>query len=394
MNQRCLPRLILALAAAGCSQTTADRNTTARVDTLPGGRVQVANTGVSAWTPATAWRLEEDLRLGTAGDEGPEAERFARIRSVVSDSRGMIYVLDATSQEIRVFHPTGAFSHTIGGQGRGPGELAGAFEMTMGPGDTLWVADQMAGRYSAFGPDGTFLRSHRQRIVSYNISGTMLTDGSYVAWGVALPEGIARVVLQPVRFAPGFVHPDSLPPLEFIQELLPDGQRPQPFLSGMVTGAVDRGGNIWFVHTREYRIFRRSLEGDTTLVFTLPAEAAPVGDTDRDNLRRVGFRMPPQLLTEYLDALPETRPIVHRILPDGAGHIFVIADVAGVPAGSIVDVFGKSGEYLGRMTLPTPVSLFPPPLVAHATPEHLYLVVRDELDVPYVSRLRIVRGGE
>ena len=266
--------------------------------------------------------------------------------------------------------------------------------MAMGPGDTLWVAEQGAGRYSAFAPDGIYLGSYPQRIDTVPISGAVLTDGSHVSWRVFLPDGIAHVVLQPVRFAPGFVRPDSLPPLEFIQELLPDGRRAQPFLSGGIAGSVDRDGGIWFAHTREYRVFRRSLEGDTTLVFTLPAEAAPVVEADRENLRQTFSRMPPEALTEYLDALSETRPIVHRILPDGAGHLYVLADVAGVPAGSIVDVFRESGEYLGRMALPAPVSLFPSPLVAYATGEHLFFVVTDELDVPYVSRLRIVKGGE
>lgn len=91
--------------------------------------------------------------------------------------------------------------------------------------------------------------------------------------------------------------------------------------------------------------------------------------------------------------LPETKPIVHRIVPDDAGHILVFADVAREPAGTAVDVFRESGEYLGRMTVPTPVPFagrrFP---VVHATPEHLFVVVKDELDVSYVSRLKIVKG--
>lgn len=42
------------------------------------------------------------------------------------------------------------------------------------------------------------------------------------------------------------------------------------------------------------------------------------------------------------------------------------------------------------MALPSPVPLEPggPPVV-HVTPEYLYVVTEDELDVPYVSRLRI-----
>ena len=72
----------------------------------------------------------------------------------------------------------------------------------------------------------------------------------------------------------------------------------------------------------------------------------------------------------------------------------MFADVAGRPNGTFVDVFEDDGRYLGRLDLPTPVSFFPfpQPLVAHATAEHLYVVVLDDDDVPYVSRLRIIGG--
>ena len=379
-------------AAAGCSETTLEQYSNARVDTVAGGRVYVANTGAPAWTPETAWKLEEDLRLGAAQSEGNEAEWFARIMSLTTDSRGRIYVLDYPSG-VSVFHPTGAFSHSIGSDGRGPGEFAGAVDLTVGPGDTLWVTDPPTGRYSLFAPDGTFARIQRMYANGYDIDGTVLNDGSFVDWNVALPEGAARVTLQPVRSRHTFDRVDSLPPLEFTQELKSDGT-PQPFFSGMLTGAVDRNGSVWFAHTREYRVYRRNLLGDTTLVCSLPAEAGPVGDAERDKLQELLFRAPPERLSRVLAGLPDNKPIVSRIVPDNAGHFYVFADVAGVLAGSIVDVFRDNGVYLGRMTLPSPVSLFPPPLVAHATADHLLVVTPDELDVPYVSRLRVVRSGE
>jgi hypothetical protein len=44
------------------------------------------------------------------------------------------------------------------------------------------------------------------------------------------------------------------------------------------------------------------------------------------------------------------------------------------------------------MSLPVPVALIPSrPPVAHITSEYLYVVVMDDMDVPYVSRLKIVK---
>lgn len=318
--------------------------------------------------------------------------------SVVSDSRGMIYVLDLFYQHIQVFHPTGAFSHTIGGEGVGPGEFSAARAISIGPGDTLRVVDDGAVRYSSFAPDGTFRESHPRRIVGFYSSATptFLSDGRYVDWGIFFPDGRSgpRTVIWPIQFGPGFAGPDSLRPLQHTSKMLPSGRRPEYYFSGALSIAIDRRGNIWFAHTQEYRIYRRSLEGDTTLVFSLPADPPPLGDAEREYVR-TSFARSPDLLSEYLRALPRAKPIVHRIVPDNAGHIFVFVDVAGVPAGTAVDVFRENGHYMGRMTLPTAVPLFPTSRdspVVHATPEHLFVVVEDDLDVPYVSRLKIVKG--
>lgn len=174
---------------------------------------------------------------------------------------------------------------------------------------------------------------------------------------------------------------------------LGDRRVPMPHFASSLVFSLDRAGGIWFSHNREYRISRRTLEGDTTLVFSLPAEAAPVGEDEREYLRKRPYR--PQVLAAYLKALPEVKPLIHRILTDDAGHLFVFADVAGTPSGTFVDVFEDDGRYLGRLDLPTPVSFFPlpQPLVAYATAEHLYVVVLDDDDVLYVSRLRLIRGG-
>lgn len=73
-------------------------------------------------------------------------------------------------------------------------------------------------------------------------------------------------------------------------------------------------------------------------------------------------------------------------------HLFLFVDLVGEPAGTVVDVFRDSGLFLGRMHLPWPLPLSSRHPIAHATAEHLYVVSYDELDVPHVSRLRIVKG--
>lgn len=397
-RQTTLPALALpALLLAACSDGSGGDGAAAvfaEVDTIA-GRIEVANTGESIWTAETAWRLEEDLRLGTLEGAGSEPEQFGNIESIATDSRGRIYVLEWDRQEIRVFDSVGTYSHTIGRRGQGPGELSAAWTLSIGPGDTLTVLDDGAMRFSVFAPDGAFIQSHRRNIVGYGAPlRSRLDDGGYLDWAQGFPDGRPgpRLLYRPVRHAPGFGEADTFPPIDYTMDMVPSGRIRLLLWGGFVVAAAGADGTIWFADSREYRVYRRTLEGDTTLVFSLQAEPAPLGEPERQQLRERWARRP-DILDEQLEALPETKPVVYGVVPDGSGHVFVFPDVAGEPPGSVVDVFRESGEYLGRRTLPSPVPLEPgrPPVV-HVTPEHLYVVTKDELDVPYVSRLRIERG--
>lgn len=387
MNQRNPLSFVVLLVIIGCSADDVDLPQTAEIDTLASGRVVVDNTGSPGWSSETAWRLEEDLRLGTVDADHPE--EFSRVTAVAADANGMIYVVDTWYHRIQVFHPDGTFSHTIGSEGEGPGEFIAPRAVAVTPEEMLWVVDDGTASYSLFTLDGTFRESHPRRIRGFNAqsAGTFLQNGSYLDWGIGFPDGRQgpRTRLWPIRLGPSFEELDSFPPLE---HAIPSDQwLTVPFI-GDIAVAAGQSGHLWFAHTEEYRIHRRTLQGDTALTFTLPAEAPPVGKTEREYVR-TEFSNDPAL---YLEALPETKPIVHRILVDNAGHVFVFVDVAGLPPGSVVDVFQETGEYLGRLNLPTPIPLLPRSPVTYATSDHLYVVLKDELDVPYVSRLRIVKG--
>lgn len=386
--------LSVLLAGVGCSGGERDQSIEARIDTTAAGRIEVANTGAPGWTTETAWRLEQDLRIGTAARDAPEAEQFGTVVSLASDPRGRIFVLDWLSQAIRVFLPDGTFSHTIGRRGRGPGEFEGAWELAFGPGDTLTVLDDGAMRYSVFTPDGTFVESHPRPIVGYGAPlRARLNDGSYMDWALVSPEGRlgSRSVFYPVRYTPHFERADTFPPIEHARQMVESGRMPLMDFGAFMVAAPDAEGRIWFADSREYRVYRRTLEGDTTLVFSLPVEAAPLGEAERQQVEE-RWAGRPDLRAEQLGALPGTRPVLYGIVPDKAGHVFVFADVADEPPGTVMDVFRENGTYLGRMTLPVPVPLNPnrSPVV-HITQDHLYLVVTDTLDVPNVVRLRMIR---
>ncbi len=179
--------------------------------------------------------------------------------------------------------------------------------------------------------------------------------------------------------------PDSLPTLDFRIPVTEDGFRMQG-AEGLV-GILDEEGDFWFALPAEYTVYRRTLAGDTVASFSLPVDPISVSRAEIDSI--IAAR-PPGLLppVEPQDFLP-SRPVLSNVLTDGSGHVYVFPQEVGVPAGSAVDVFERSGVYLGRMTFPEAVLTDEPS--PHITDEHIYAVVEDDLGVQYVIRYRIQR---
>ena len=347
----------LALIAVACAESAEDRTTLA-IDTLPTGTIRVSSSG-PVWTPETAWTLEEDLTLGTVDDSRP-GEQFADIATILVDSSGTIYVLERQTQEIRVFDPAGVFTHRIGGAGDGPGEMRRAAGMTMGPGGRLWVVDPGRG-YEVFERDGTFVDQYPRGLLGVlrPWPARFADDGLLYDWttdaferemsvrpALASGSGIDfrdEAYVYPIRVSDDFGTIDTLPRLEYRSEHILD----IPFGDGL-TVFQDRRGSIWFARNRRYAIHRRTPDGDTIGIFEVPAVPAPVTPAERDSVLEQDALRPSVLRFDPAD-LPHDKPIVRQIFGDAEGHLYVVPELDGVPAGTAVDVFRDDGTYLGRM---------------------------------------------
>ena len=386
---------VLALAATACGKVDLSRAVVARVDTTTTGVVVVENTGVPTWTDESAWHLSESLRLGSASQVGSEAEQFGSVVSVESDSRGRIYILDGQGQSVSVFLHDGTFLRTVGRRGQGPGEFTAAWALSIGSGDTLTILDDGMMRYSVFSPDGRFVDMHPRGIVGYGPPlPVRLASGGYLDWGLGSPDGRLgrRGLFYPVRYGQGFGRVDTFPAIAYTRDMVPSGRMPLMDYGGFLVVTPDAEGDIWFAQSQTYRVYRRTLNADTTVTFTLPVEPVPVREVDRERVRDRWTRRP-ELQAEQLAALPRVKPIIYGILPDNQGHVFIFVDVAEVPTGTAVDVFRDTGVYLGRMNLPVPVALESNRQpIGKISGDYLYLVAKDEMDVPYVYRFEIVKG--
>ena len=363
--------------------------------------VVVENTLASAWTTTREWTLEEDLRIW-----GPPGGYLGDVIALVADARDNMYILDGTTQEIQVFDAEGGFLRTLGGQGQGPGEFREALGPAIAPGDTLWVADQGAPRYSIFGPDGTLIGTRVRRATWGLITErcTIAPDGSYMEWGVRYPNrersddpsDVDLVHYNPVRVSPDAEKLDTLPYLEFALQLadLPSvGLRRPVWFGPRLKMALGCRDDVWFASSGEYRVYRRSLAGDTTVVLTLEGvRPAAVDEADRDEVRATFERYPElgaALMADHLRALPKNKPVIAGLFVDGAGHVFVVPETSRVNAGRAIDVFRDDGVFLGRATVPEAVGIDPGK--AYATGDYLLFAGEDDAGTPYVTRLRIRR---
>jgi hypothetical protein len=351
------------------------------IDTLPSGLRVVTN--VPPWLDGSTRGLiqaTEQLRIGMALSGGPE--EFGAVSGLEVDGEGRIYVSDILNHDIRVFHPDGGFFHSFGKRGEGPGELDTPYGVLLDDRGRLWVREARNMRFSLFERDGTFLevRPIRHRTVAGPWRAGFDRSGRLVEWDVLLPFIIHRdgsrswddrarsrteVTFWPLRFREDGLLLDTLPPFRFDVPAAVAAGRPRPIRFPLLEFAIDGQGSVWFAVNDRYQVWRRTLEGDTLVTFSFPAEA--VMD----------------------ESLGEPFAVVDRILTDEAGNVYVFPQAKDVTeAGTAVDVFDSTGVFLARALLPVKVERHQL-LVRRGV---LYGVTRDSLDVPYVVRLRLHLG--
>lgn len=340
---------------------------------------------------AEAFHLQSNLKL-----YGIPGTPFGVIGAIASDVFDRFYVLDGLSQTVYVFDANGGYVDNFGGPGSGPGEFRGAMDVTVSPDSLVWVTDAVAGRHIVFDLDGNVVRiiPRRYRGDSHPGDRSFTADGDYVDWILRFPNETAFASSDVIEMYPmilGAVEDgDTMPPIKFWPDLVDIGneRRPAVFFAPTPVIAMDGLGSIWFSESREYRVLRRSLAGDTIGELSLREEPALVSNEDRREIQELARgRLSMQ---QYIDVLPERKPIIVGIVPDGAGHVLVIPESATARRGEVVDVFRETGEYFGRMSVPDPVDAPVGGVVMHATKKFLYVGGTNEVGAPVLLRFRIV----
>jgi len=392
------PRVLVSafsLLLAACGGKADGGGWSGSTETRPDGVVVTRNPERGAWAAGEEWRVEEDLRIGSASDEGPAL--FGEIAAVEADSLGRLWVLDRQAKELRVFDARGGHVRTIGREGGGPGEFRNPIGLAWAPDGTIWVADPSAGRFTVFDSAGTFIDSHPRRLTgsSYPWVGGFGADARLHEVLVIMDpaQGSTRTAL--VRYDAAMEPADTLA-LPAHRDDRFELRRENGFMAVQVPFApysvlaLDPRGFVWTGVNDRYRFAQARPGGDTTRIVEREARPVPVSAEEREEavgqlewFREQGGR---------IDAgrIPGQKPAFSQLLVDPEGTVWARPARAKGEPGAAFDVFDAEGRYLGRVDLPGGMDQQPAPVIRGGA---LYGVARDSLDIPRVVRARIVRGG-
>jgi hypothetical protein len=353
------------------------------------------------------WRLVEDLRIGT---DGSEMTTFTDVRSIVEGADGKIFVLDARPQEIRVFDRSGKFLSLAARRGKGPGEITNANGL-LRLGDAIWANDPSNSRFPAYSAaDGKYLRQINIPIRGYRYTWGASGDaqGRIVEWvsvqsgrtdpatGRPISEARYRRVRTDGTGADTIAAPVCLPRnIPAQTSFTGSGPGPLnafygiPFLAMPIVTLDGRGG-YWCAPNDEYLLVHRSLASNDSLhAFRMPYTRLPVSAEQRTaEIERVkkGLAEYQVIVADY-SLVPTIHPVFVRLDVDGKGQLWATR-VKRPDAPWTFDVYDQSGRALATVTTTVAFNAGRP---LYFTGDHVYGVVNDSDDVPYIVRARLVR---
>ncbi len=348
-----------------------------------------------AWGEGQAWQLEEVVRIGSADGGGPD--EFARIADVELDALGRVWVADAEQHQIRVFDSAGAHVRSIGRKGGGPEEFKGIAGMDWAPDGTLWVLDGGNMRFAVYDTAGKLVTTHR-REANVTMTPWQLgfdTQGRFYDLASVTESGAPAKV---VRFGPGMVPQDTFTvpafPEQFWELRSTSGGNSSinrvniPFAPRQVWH-LDPAGNPWVALSNRYRLERHRFDGTPERAVEGAAKPRPVTAEERE-----------RALDGYEDFIQKGGKVDASRIPDTHQLFddFFFSDdetvwvkmATGRNEPSALDVFDRTGAYLGRVQAPTRIHVSPAPAFRDG---RMAAVVTDEDHVPAVVVMRVEKPG-
>lgn len=413
----------LPIVPSACSDSDASRaGWEARVDTI-GDTIHVHTVSGSVLGGTVA--LVEQVRIGQL--EGADELIFGSVAGLTEDAQGNIYVYDRQVPALRKYGPDGAFIANIGHSGEGPGEYSNSDGgLNVLPDGRVILRDPGNARYTLYRPDGSYDSEWLGR-GGFFTSDPLVVDTAGHAYAIVIrqpregeetwpgklwvtefarmnTQGQALDTLSVPRYdfeakeivasRDGGTSVNNVPFTgQFLHALHPHG--------GIVTAIGDRMAIDY--HRPDGAVVRMSR--DVTPVPVQPDEKADAEERATRNMRGT---VPDWRWNGA--PIPDTKAPITALLVGRDGRIWaqVAAPAEVIPEEErtpqvdpdrpppprfrtpvVYEVFEPDGRYVGRVEAPRGFSTYPRPLLAR---DHVWAVMRDELDVNYVVRFSIGGG--
>jgi hypothetical protein len=412
-RSRSLPVGLLILAAlsvsTGCFGGVGTPAEQEAVSVHDSSGIRIVTNRGDGWPPEKAWILEPDLVAGEV--EGPLA--FGRVNWVAPDGEGGMLVLDGQSHQVHAFDSAGTRVRSFGREGDGPGEFRAPAAVTRVDDGRIAVAQGYPPVLHWLSETGDYLSSTRlpmggepavsnmaAAVGAWQVSAGGRTFVQVQLFDPAMAGGGVPVVLMETDPA-GESVPDTIARWTLDMDLTEPTVR---FFNPVQTWMPRDDGTVILSAGSPYEV--RWLDPAAGLARVMRRETEAVEVTERHRARAIS------MLREGMESLPgaeerlgallegaefeSTIPAVHRVwVSQTDGRLWLgvhdedlfQAGASGPDWATAWDVFERNGAYLGRIPVPEGF------ILRVVTEEALYGVWKDDLDVPYAVKYRIVRPG-
>ena len=416
----------------GCS-SGGNTNAGVEFEVLDSAGVQIVSNRGTGEGGGERLGLEEDLRLGSL--EGDREELlFFNILDILLDERGRIYVGNDQTGTVRLFDSDGTFVREFGGKGQGPAEIPSMLNDLMWAGDQIALIDwQMGGKTVLYDTTGEFSRSFRNT----QPNGRRIWLAGFTPQGWLGAESTENRPADPVAGRP-YAQRRRMrrvsPAMDSLEEVVFELPARMLYGNGTTGGldwplfdppegsSFDALGNYYRLVPGEYRIdvwdplgvFVRSVRRTHDSIAITDEDIEAYKEQVRilyDTLSRMPEAQREPQLRQFLDRIqgqaalpmPGLRPPLKTLLVASDGAVWVerldgrepaewwlersIGGFGKTPGVETDwDIFSANGRFVGSVRLPV---RFRPMAVSETS---VVGVQRDEFDVEYVVRYRVVRG--
>lgn len=380
------------LAAAGCTGGSGADGAIVR----DSSGVLIVESSSPAWREGDEWRINPEPLISIGMVEGPVEYQLLRVANAFRSRDGQILVANAGTNEIRVYGNDGAFLHSMGRTGGGPGEFARLRSVYLHR-DSVFAYDWGQQRISVFDPRGTFVRSFGVADAPGTGLVTALGRFGNGQWVLerstfGLTPGLVRATSTYSRFAEGdsaaaaigtFAGRESI-----VQPVGSDGigayVRSAPY-SRQPTTLVS-GNELVYAGAERYEIAVHDAGGALRKLVRRTVDPEPISGKDlalwetEVEATRPPYSpsLPPMFhrpISEF--ELPETKAAYGPVVIDELGNYWVAEYTFGTQR-TTWSVFDAGGVLLGEVASPERFRIL------EIGPDYVLGVYRDDLDVEYV----------